>query len=46
MMSPPQTPNHAMERTRTRRASTVALAFTLLLQATRAPGARRSSYSR
>lgn len=38
--------NHAMERTRTRRGSTLALASTLPLQATRAFGARRSSYSR
>jgi hypothetical protein len=41
-----ETPNHAMERTRTRRGSMLALAFTLSLQATRALGARRSSCSR
>jgi len=42
----PKRPNHAMERTRTRRGSTLALASTLHLQATRALGARRSSCSR
>jgi hypothetical protein len=42
----PQASNHAMERTGTRRAFTLALAATLSLQATRAFGARRSSCSR
>jgi hypothetical protein len=42
----PKRPNHAMERTGTRSVSTLALASTLFLQATRAFGARRSSYSR
>jgi hypothetical protein len=45
-MKPRDTPNHAMERTRTRRGSTVALASNLPLQATRALGGRRSSCSR
>jgi hypothetical protein len=44
MLRPPS--NHAMERTATRRAFTFRVTCTPSLRPTRAPGGRRSSYSR
>jgi hypothetical protein len=40
------TPNHAVERTATRRAFTFGVVRTVSLSAMRAPGGRRSLYSR